>query len=107
MAVSPGIAELSCGRRFLRFCEGYSDPTAYQTIKNMDKVDERFHKLLRTLFYICEIAGFEIEGRIVLADKKPGECGGETNVHRILQLSDGIKIPIEEFLHSTVTMFDA
>lgn len=52
--------------------EGYSDSTAYQAMKNIDKEDERFHKLLHTLFYICEVAGFQIEGRIVLTDKKTG-----------------------------------
>ena len=52
--------------------EEYSDPTAYEAIKNIDKEDERFHKLLHTIFYICNIAGFEIEGRIVLVDKKTG-----------------------------------
>jgi len=52
--------------------EGYSDPTAYEALRNIDKEEERFHKLLRTLFYICELAGFEIEGRIVLVDKKSG-----------------------------------
>lgn len=52
--------------------EGYFDPTAYQAMKNIDQEDERFHKLLHTLFYICEIAGFQIDGRIVLVDKKTG-----------------------------------
>jgi hypothetical protein len=52
--------------------EEYSDPTAYEAIKNIDKEDERFHKLLHTIFYICNVAGFEIEGRIVLLDKKTG-----------------------------------
>ena len=52
--------------------EEYSDPTVYEAIKNIDKENERFHKLLRTIFYICDIAGFEIEGRIVLVDKKTG-----------------------------------
>jgi len=44
----------------------------YKAIKNIDKENERFHKLLRTIFYICDIAGFKIEGRIVLVDKKTG-----------------------------------
>ena len=52
--------------------EGYSDPTAYKAIKNIDKEYERFHKLLHTIFYICKVAGFKIEGRIVLVDKKTG-----------------------------------
>lgn len=65
--------ELILNERDLRKnAEGYSDPTAYQAMKNIDQEDERFHKLLHTLFYICEIAGFQIEGRIVLVDKKTG-----------------------------------
>lgn len=52
--------------------EGYSDPTAFEALRNINKEDERFHKLLRTIFYLCELAGFEIEGRVVLIDKKTG-----------------------------------
>ena len=55
-----------------RNVEGYFDPTAYEAMKNMEKEDERFHKLLHTIFYLCELAGFDIEGRIVLVDKKTG-----------------------------------
>ena len=32
----------------------------------------RFDKLLRTIFYICDVAGFRIEGRITFVDKKTG-----------------------------------
>ena len=53
--------------------EGYSDLTAYETIKNIDNEDERFHKLLHTIFEICEIYGFRIEGRIVLVDEVTGK----------------------------------
>lgn len=52
--------------------EGYYDPTAWEAIKNTDVEDTRFHRLLHTIFYICELAGFGIEGRIVLIDKKTG-----------------------------------
>ena len=52
--------------------EGYTDLTAYQAIKNVDKDDEKFQKLLHTIFDICELAGFEIEGRITLVNKKTG-----------------------------------
>lgn len=53
-----------------RNSEGYSDPTAFEALRNIDKEDERFHKLLHTIFYLCELAGFEIENRIILIDKK-------------------------------------
>lgn len=52
--------------------EGYSDPTAYEAIKRLEKEDERFHKLLFAIFDICELAGFQVEGRIVLVDKRNG-----------------------------------
>ena len=52
--------------------EGYSDPTAYEAMRNIEKEEERFHRLLHTIFYLCELAGFSIEGRIVLIDKSNG-----------------------------------
>ena len=52
--------------------EGYSDPTAFEALRNLEREDERFHRLLYTLSYLCELADFEIEGRIVLIDKKTG-----------------------------------
>lgn len=55
-----------------RNAEGYSDPTAYQALKNIETEEERFHKLLYAIFDICELANFEIEGRIVLVDKRTG-----------------------------------
>lgn len=32
-----------------------------------------FHKLLNTIFTICELAGFHIEGRIAIKDCKTGK----------------------------------
>lgn len=52
--------------------EGYSDPTAYKALKHIADEEVRFHKLLYALFDICELSGFEIEGRIVLVDKQTG-----------------------------------
>ena len=51
--------------------EGYSDYTAFKAIKNVDEY-KRFHKLLKSIFRLCSVAGFKIEGRIVLIDKKTG-----------------------------------
>ena len=56
-----------------RNSEGYSDPTAYKALKRIEDEDARFHKLLHMLFDICELSGFEIEGRIVLVDKRTGK----------------------------------
>ena len=55
--------------------EGYPDPTAYHAIKNVDNDEdaERFHKLLESIFMICELSDFHIEGRIVIKDKRTGK----------------------------------
>ena len=59
-----------------RNASGYMDLTAYKAIENVEReaeAEERFKKLLNTIFYICELAGFHIEGRITLKDKKTGK----------------------------------
>lgn len=52
---------------------GYYDPTAYQAIRNTEADDERFHKLLDTIFSLCELSDFHIEERIVIKDKRTGK----------------------------------
>lgn len=56
---------------------GCNDPTAYKAIKHVDDKnkysDIRFYKLLHTIFHICELAGFELDGRITLRDKVTGK----------------------------------
>ncbi len=52
---------------------GYSDPTAYATFAKLTAEERRFKKLIKTIFSICEIAGFAIEGRISLVDKRTGK----------------------------------
>ena len=51
--------------------EGYSDPTAYEVLAKMDE-EVRFHRLLNTIFYLCDLAGFHLENRIILKDNKTG-----------------------------------
>lgn len=60
------------GRDPKRNAEGYLDLTAYEALKNIDKEDARFYDLLHTIQYLCKLAGFQIEGRIVLRDKRSG-----------------------------------
>ena len=55
--------------------EGYTDETAITAIKKVDKEHdqesyERFKDTLHVIKKICDIAGFEVEGRIVLRDKQ-------------------------------------
>lgn len=55
--------------------EGYSDPTAYEAIKKADYDFElaRRTKLLKTIYSICDLAGYHVAGRIVLKDKFTGK----------------------------------
>ena len=56
---------------------GYFDPTAYKAIKRIendsDPDAERFHKLLNSIFNICELSDFHIEERLVIRDKRTGK----------------------------------
>lgn len=52
--------------------EGYSDPTAGAAIRNVDQEYERFKLLVDTLHKITKLAGFHIEERVVLKDRRTG-----------------------------------
>ena len=59
--------------------EGYADPTASAAMRNVMKPrvmtsdhNPRIGALLKTIFYICNLAGFSIDGRITFRDKKTG-----------------------------------
>lgn len=59
-----------------RNASGYMDLTAYEAIRNVDReaeAEKRYKKLLSTIFYICDLAGFHIEGRLTIRDKKTGK----------------------------------
>lgn len=58
---------------FKKNASGYSDPTAYEAVKNIDSDMASFQKLLTAIFAMCDVAGFHIEERIVLRDKKTGK----------------------------------
>lgn len=52
---------------------GCWDLTAYQAIRNVDReadAERRYKKLLSAIFCICDLAGFHIEERLVIRDKK-------------------------------------
>lgn len=51
---------------------GCSDLTAYNAVQNIDEEEEEFKKLLRTLRYICNVAGFEFDGRVCIRNKESG-----------------------------------
>lgn len=57
----------------LRNGSGYIDSTAHEAITNVERDRIRFQKLLDTIFAICELSGFHIDGRIVITDKKTGK----------------------------------
>lgn len=68
------MGKISSDKRDLnRNGSGYLDTTASKAISKTDKETERFHKLLETIFSICELSGFHLESRIEVRDKKTGK----------------------------------
>lgn len=51
---------------------GCKDFTAYEALRNVER-EEQLKKLLNTIFYITNLAGFSIEGRITFKDKRTGK----------------------------------
>jgi len=60
-------------RELKRNASGYFDPTAYEAIKNVESENERLQKLLTVIFSACDLAGFHVEERIVLKDRRTGK----------------------------------
>ena len=59
-----------------RNLSGCMDMTAYEAINNVSKEEwneRRVKKVLATIYNVCELAGFRVESRIVLKDKKTGK----------------------------------
>ena len=52
---------------------GYNDPTAYNAIKNVEETKKKVSIVIKTLQSVAHLAGYSIEGRIVLKDKETGE----------------------------------
>lgn len=56
----------------IRNTSGYFDFTAHDAIERANYIIERdrMHMTIDAIHTICELCGFQIEGRIVLRDKK-------------------------------------
>lgn len=52
---------------------GYSDPTAFEAIKNISEKEKKISQTVRIIKLIADLAGYEVIERIVLKDKKSGE----------------------------------
>lgn len=63
-------------RSLKKNASGCNDPTAYEAIVNVMREQEekdRFHKLLKAIFEICELSDFHVEERIVVKDMRTGK----------------------------------
>lgn len=55
---------------------GCADPTAYRALQRCadeEAARARLSKLMGHIFYIVELAGFRLEGRVRLVDKRTGK----------------------------------
>lgn len=57
---------------FKKNSEGYPDPTAYKAMYNIE-AQRKVGMLIKTIFTICNLAGFWVDSRIVLRDMKTGK----------------------------------
>jgi len=55
-----------------RNSEGYYDPTAWKALSDVDREKRKLDELVRTIYYIANLAGFDIDERIVFVNKKSG-----------------------------------
>lgn len=57
--------------------EGYTDPTAYNAMKNIDREEneqpKRVSTLVSVLKYVIDAAGFDLVNRIELRDRNTGK----------------------------------
>ena len=54
---------------------GCKDMTAFKALENVTREEKdrtRLDKLLATIFYICDVAGFHLGNRLVLKDEETG-----------------------------------
>lgn len=51
---------------------GCIDPKAGQALKNIVEEEKRVSKVIKTIQAVAHLAGYEIEGRIVLKEKDSG-----------------------------------
>lgn len=58
-------------RRY-RNSEHYKDETAGVAIRTVDEETYRVRKLLKTIFNVCDIAGYRIKGNFTIEDKNTG-----------------------------------
>lgn len=58
------------GDNLRKNASGYYDPTAYQAIMNVDADADRCNKLIHMIKDMCDLAGFKVDGRIVLIDQE-------------------------------------
>ena len=51
--------------------ESYSDPVAYDALSRLDE-ESRFHRVIKMIFNLLDLAGFYLDGRITIVSKKTG-----------------------------------
>lgn len=51
--------------------EGYNDPVAYDALSRLDE-EARFHRVIKMIFNLLDLAGFYLDGRITIVSKKTG-----------------------------------
>ena len=51
--------------------EGYNDTVMYDALSRLDE-EARFHRVIKMIFNLLDLAGFYLDGRITIVSKKSG-----------------------------------
>lgn len=57
--------------------EGYSDPTAYEALRNIEQEEDRFHKLLDTILRCVSCPISTLKNGLLLRINEPDGFGGD------------------------------
>lgn len=61
-----------CDRELVSNGKGYNDPTASAAITNVRLEEAIFLKLMRTIVYIADLAGFKIDCKLTMINEDTG-----------------------------------
>lgn len=53
--------------------EGYYDPTAWAALSAIEREERQAKKLKKTIYPMCELAGFQLKGQIILSEIGSGK----------------------------------
>ena len=58
---------------FRKNASGYTDPTFFEAMQNLDAESDQVRKLIKYIKHLCDKEGFSIDNRIALKSNRTGK----------------------------------